>query len=283
MGFKQKYGPWALIVGASEGLGAAFAENCAQRGLNVALVARRAAALEETAAKIESRFSVQTRNIVADAGKPEFHETLSQALSDLEIGMLIYNAAAEPGGRFLDIALADHLNNIQVNCIAPTILCHELGKKMVERGRGGIVLVSSLGALQGIKQWVSYGAAKAYELLLGEGLWDEMRDHGVDAFAYVVGSTFTPTFQRIQKKLGLPFADGVDPSKFPPGAPLPRPFEEVAATLFAHLEDGPRVYSHPDDEAKANADALLPRREVVEVMGRNSEIFFKGGLNSTRQ
>jgi len=281
MDFKQKYGPWALVVGASEGLGASFAENCAMRGLNVALVARRASALDETAGKIEARYGVRTRKIVADAGQVEFGDIVLGSLRDVEVGFLIFNAAAEPGGRFLDIGLSDHLNNIQVNCVAPTILCHAFGRMMVERGRGGIVLVSSTGALQGIKQWVSYGAAKAYELLLGEGLWDEMREHGVDAFAYMVGSTYTPTFQRIQKKLGLPFADGVDASKFPPGAPLPRPFEDVAAHLFHHLEDGPRVYSHPDDEAKADADARLPRREVVETMGRQSEIFFKGGLNRT--
>lgn len=277
MAFAEKYGPWALVVGASEGLGAAFAENCAARGLNVALVARRQAALDEVAARLEVAHGIATRKIVADAGKPEFGDMVLGAVADLEVGLLIFNAAAEPGGRFLDIPLAEHLNNIQVNCVAPTTLAHVLGGRMAGRGRGGLVLVTSMGALQGIKQWVSYGAAKAYELLLGEGLWDEMRDHGVDALAYVVGSTYTPAFQRIQKRHGLPFADTIDPADFPPGTPLPRLPEAVAAELFAHLTDGPRLYSHLDDEAKAEADARLPRREVVDAMGRMSEVFFKMG------
>lgn len=279
MAFRERYGPWALIVGASEGLGACFAAECAMRGLNVALVARRAAALDDTAARLEQSNGVQTRKIVADAGRLDFGDVVLDGVRDIEVGFLVFNAAAEPGGRFLDIALEDHLNNIQVNCVAPTILCHALGRRMADRGRGGIVLVSSMGALQGIKQWVSYGAAKSYELLLGEGLWDEMRDHGVDALAYVVGATYTPTFQRIQKKLGLPFADGVDPSKFAPGTVLPISPEKVAAQLFAHLQDGPRVYSSVDDAAKAEADARLSRREVVETMGAMSEVFYKGGLN----
>jgi short-subunit dehydrogenase len=277
MDFKAKYGPWAVVVGASEGLGAAFAQNCAARGLNVALVARRQAALDEIAGGLEVAYGVATRKIVADAGKAEFGDTVLGAVADLKIGLMIFNAAAEPGGRFLDIPLADHLNNIQVNCVAPTILTHALGGAMARRGRGGLVLVTSMGALQGIKQWVSYGAAKSYELLLGEGLWDEMRDHGVDALAYVVGSTYTPAFQRIQKRHGLPFADSIDPADFPPGTPLPRLPQAVADELFLHLTDGPRLYSHPDDEAKAEADARLPRREVVDAMGRMSEIFFKMG------
>jgi len=281
MDFKQKYGPWGLVVGASEGLGAAFAENCAMRGLNVAILARRAAALDETAEKIERTYGVQTRKIIADAGKADFANIVAKGLEGIEVGLMIFNAAAEPGGRFLDISLADHMNNIQVNCVAPTILCHTLGGAMADRGRGGIVLVSSMGALQGIKQWVSYGAAKSYELLLGEGLWDEFREHGVDALAYVVGSTYTPTFQRIQQRLGLPFAESIDPSKFPEGTPMPRLPEDVAARLFEHLGDGPRLYSHADDEAKAEADARLPRREVVQTMGEMSSIFFKGGLNET--
>ena len=235
--FKEKYGPWALVVGASEGLGAAFAENCARRGLNVAIVARRAAALDATAAVLETH-GVQTRKIVADAGKSDFADLIAAGIDGIEVGLMIFNAAAEPGGRFLDIPLDDHLNNIQVNCVAPTILCHMLGRKMADRGRGGIVLVSSMGALQGIKQWVSYGAAKSYELLLGEGLWDEFRDHGVDALAYVVGSTYTPTFQRIQKKYSLPFADNIDPANFPPGTPLPQSPAEVAAHLFGLPDRG---------------------------------------------
>jgi short-subunit dehydrogenase len=278
MDFRERYGPWAFVVGASEGLGAAFAENCARRGLNVVLLARRASALDGTASMIEQKYRVQTHRIVADAGRPDFGDIVADGLGDLEIGLLIFNAAAEPGGRFLDIPLEDHLNNIQVNCVAPTILCHTVGRAMAARGRGGVVLVSSTGALQGIKQWVTYGAAKSYELMLGEGLWEELREHGVDALGYVVGATYTPVFQRFQREHGLPFANGIDPAHFPQGMPLPLLPEQVAARLFDHLQDGPRLYANPVDEANAEADARLPRRQVVQAMGELMSMFYKGEL-----
>jgi len=279
MEFRDKYGPWALVIGASEGLGAAFAENCAQRGLNVAIVARRSAPLETVAADIRKQYGVATRQITVDAGAHDFLTRIQTGCNGLEIGFLIFNAAAEPGGPFLKIAIEDHLNNIQVNCVAPTLLTHWLGAEMVRRRRGGIVLVTSSGALQGIANWASYGGAKSYELILGEGLWDEFRDHGVTATAYVVGSTATPTFKRVQRLLNLPFAGEVDPKDFPEGTPLPRLPSEVAANLFPQLEDGPRLYSHPDDEARAEMVSRLSRRDAVEAIGRHSKAYFTGGLN----
>jgi short-subunit dehydrogenase len=279
MDFKQKYGPWALVVGASEGLGAAFADECASRGLNVAIVARRAAALDAVAADLEARHGVQTRKIVGDAADPDFAAAIQAAMADLEVGFFLYNCAAEPGGRFVDISLDDHIKNIQVNCTAPTLLTHWAARAMIARGRGGIVLVSSMAALNGLRSWVTYGAAKAYEMILGEGLWDELGMAGVDATGYVVGSTYTPTFQRIQKKLNSPFARSIDPKDYPEGTPLPRTPELVAANLFAQFPAGPRLYSHPDDKAAAEMCAAMPRDELIKMAGERSEEFFSGGLN----
>lgn len=279
MDFGEKYGPWALIIGASEGMGAAFAENCAQRGLNVVLVARRTAELEEVAAGLRERHGVATRQVVADAGAEDFSESLERAVSDLEIGLMIFNAGIQPGGPFLRIKLEDHLKCIQVQCVAPTKVCYWLGRQMAARGRGGMVLVSSGAAQQGMPHWVGYGAAKAYELILGEGLWDELRDDGVTVCSYVVGTTYTPNFQRVQKKHDLPFANGIDPSQFPDGTPLPRSPEEVAAALFPQLESGPRLYPHPDDHAAAQAAAGLPRDQLVMAAGASSKALFPSGLN----
>jgi short-subunit dehydrogenase len=279
MDFKQRYGPWALIVGASEGLGAAFADNCAARGLNVALVARRETPLEDVAAGLRQRHGVETRQIVGDAGKPDFLATVQAGVHGLEIGFMIFNAGVQPGGPYLKIAMEDHLNCIQIQCVAPTQFTYWLGREMMARGRGGMVLVSSGAAQQGMAHWVGYSAAKAYELMLGEGLWDELRDHGVTVAAYVVGSTATPNFQRVQKKLNLPFAGDYDPKDFPEGTPLPRTPEEVAANLFPQLEDGPRLYSHPDDKAAAEAAARMPRAELVARAGESSKLYFPSGLN----
>lgn len=279
MDFAAKYGPWALIIGASEGLGAAFAENCAARGLNVALVARRGDALETVGAGLRARHGVETRQIVADAGAPDFLSVLQAGTAGLEIGFMIFNAGIQPGGPFLRIRLEDHLKCIQIQCIAPTQVCYWLGQQMATRGRGGMVLISSGAALQGMAHWVGYGAAKAYELMLAEGLWDELRDHGVNVVGYVVGSTATPNFQRVQEKHGLPFAGDFNPSDFPEGTPLPRRPEEVAATLFAQLEDGPRVYADAADKANAELSAQRPRAEVVAQAGAASKLYFPSGLN----
>jgi short-subunit dehydrogenase len=282
MDFKAKYGPWALIIGASEGLGAAFADECAQRGLNVAIAARRQSALDIVAQGLRDRHGVETRTILADAGAADFEDIIRKGVAGLEVGFMIFNAAAEPGGPFLKIKMEDHLNNIQVNCVAPTRLVYWLGAEMVERKRGGVVLVSSMGAITGLANWASYSAAKSYELLLGESLWDEFRDHGVLATSYLVGSTFTPTMQRIQHKLNSPFAKSIDPADYPEGTPLPRTPESVAAALFPQLEDGPRLYCHPDEEAMFKASAAADRAEWISKMGESTKTFFNGGLNELK-
>jgi short-subunit dehydrogenase len=280
--FKQKYGPWALVIGASEGLGAAFADNCAARGLNVAIAARRQSALDTVAASLRAKHGVETREIVADAGAPDFEQTIRKGVEGLEIGFMIFNAAAEPGGPFMKIALEDHMNNIQVNCIAPTRLTYWLGGEMIARKRGGIVLVSSTGAFTGLANWATYAAAKSYELILGEGLWDEFRDHGVLATSYLVGSTATPTFMRIQEKLDLPFKAGFDPDEFEDKSRLPRTPEEVAAALFPQLEDGPRLYCHPNEEALFKASAESVRKDWIAQAGEGTKTFFTGGLNELK-
>jgi uncharacterized protein len=254
MDFNEQYGPWALIAGASEGLGAAFADECASRGCNVVLVARREALMEETAAGIRERHGVETRTLVADLGRPDIGALIASVTDDIEVGFFVYNAAFAPQGLFVTVPLEDQMKNIAVNCTTPTILSHMLGKKMVERGRGGLALVSSGAAHGGMKIFTTYAAAKAYELILGEGLWDEFRDHGVDALGYVVGATATPTFSASTE------ADAVK-------ATNARTPQQVAAALFEQLGKGPRGYSHPGADEQAMASAGRPRAEVVAATG----------------
>jgi uncharacterized protein len=152
------------------------------------------------------------------------------------------------------VPLDDHLRGVAMNVTTPTVLSHLFGRPMVDRGRGGIVLVSSGAAHAGMKVFTTYAAGKAYELILGEGLWDELREHGVDALAYVVGATATPTFVKSSEH------DAVTAT----GARTP---EQVAAQLFEVLGTTPRGYSHPGDEGRAGAAAGRPRTEVVAAVG----------------
>jgi short-subunit dehydrogenase len=255
MDFAERYGPWALVAGASEGLGAAFADGCASRGCNVVLVARRAALLDETAAGIRARHGVETRVLAADLGRADVAELIAGVTDDIEVGLLVYNAAAAPMGPFVDRDIDEHIVNIAVNITTPTVLTHMLARPMVERGHGGVVLVSSAGALQGMKVFVSYAAAKSYEMILAEGLWDELREHGVDAIAYVVGATATPHFQGSTDNEVVQATGAITP-------------EQCAARLFDVLGTGPRAFSNPRDEDSAIANAARPRAELVEAIGR---------------
>ncbi|MEZ4292833.1 MAG: SDR family NAD(P)-dependent oxidoreductase [Myxococcota bacterium] len=117
----ERYGPWAVVAGASTGLGAAFAEELARRGMNVVLLARRATLLEETAAGLRERHGVSVRPVTVDLASPDLWSVVSAATDDLEIGMLVYNAMYDPTGRFLEVPLAEHLKAVAVNCAAPAI------------------------------------------------------------------------------------------------------------------------------------------------------------------
>lgn len=261
----ERYGRWALVAGASAGLGAAFATGAARHGFNVVLLARRKAMLEETASRISSIYGVETRCVVADLAQPGVDDLIVRATEGLDLGVFIYNAASEPSGLFLDIPLEEHRQNIEVNCWVPTVLCHRLGRKMIDRGRGAIVLVSSVAALQGIKIFVSYGGAKAYQLILGEGLWDEFREHGVDVLSYVVGATASSNYVGADAKVYAgASAEVVEASK---SVLMPVTPEQVAERLFERLHCGPRQYSTDDDEAKSAAKAVLSRAEVVRTTG----------------
>ena len=204
--------------------------------------------MEETAAGIRERHGVETRTLVADLGRPDIGELVASVTDDIDVGFFVYNAAFAPQGLFVNVPLEEQMQNIAVNCTTPTILSHMLGKKMVDRGRGGLVLVSSGAAHGGMKIFTTYAAAKAYELILGEGLWDEFRDHGVDALGYVVGATATPTFSASTE------ADAVK-------ATNARTPQQVAAALFEQLGKGPRAYSHPgaDEQAMASAGRPAPK------------------------
>jgi short-subunit dehydrogenase len=278
MDLRQRYGPWALVVGGSAGIGAAAADEAAGRGLNVVTVARRRALLDERAATMRAVHGVEVRTIATDLTHPDAVQAIVGGTADLEVGTLIYNAAAEPRGSFLDVPLAAHLDSIAVNCTVPTALVHHYGKPMVGRGQGAIVLVTSMGAFQGAKVFTSYFAAKAYEWILAEGLWAELREVGVDAFSYVVGATRTETYQGQADGSSDPAGtvaepeDGdeavADPSSRSARWRLQHPSDPdaVGRRIFDVLDAGPTAFSEASDQANS-AVALQPDRQAaVESM-----------------
>src|SRR5579883_2571153 len=136
--FRRRYGSWAVVAGASEGLGATWAEHLAAFGLNVVLVARRQAMLDDLAERLAKQYEIQTRALALDLAEPEALDALVAATQDLDVGLLIYNAARSAIGPFLATPLEDHLTEIAVNVRAPMTLSHAFGQRFVARGRGGI-------------------------------------------------------------------------------------------------------------------------------------------------
>ena len=277
MEFKEKYGPWGMVVGSSSGLGKCFARELASHGLNVVISARpiNHDELEDAKNEIIRDFGVEVRIVEVDISDASSGDTLIQETEDLEIGFLIYNAAIEPGGPFIRVKPSDHEKAIIGNCLTPTKVVWPLARKMAKRGKGAIYLVSSIAAEGGIANWVSYGASKSYELILGEGLWYELRKHGVDAGSYVVGATETPNFKASQEKHGTHLSSDSSITD----TTLPRTPSFVASYLFEQLGKGPRLYSHPDDLKNMNLMRTLSREDYVTAISATTEKYHHGGTN----
>lgn len=203
--FSNKYGPWALVTGASSGIGMEFARQLAQGGLNLVLVARREDKLKTLAGEISSRHPVEIRVVIADLTSDDFLSTLKNSTRDLEIGLLINNAGLTVTGPVVDNSLDDELKLLDLNCRAPLVLAHEYGKQMKERRRGGIIFLSSLVAFASVPYWTSYAASKSFNLMLAEGLAAEMKEHNVDVLALCPGFTRTEfvKFARINDMMAL--------------------------------------------------------------------------------
>lgn len=194
--FRDRYGPAAIVTGAAQGIGRAFADAIAARGLAVYLVDVQAEPVARAAQEVEAQFGVRAHPVVVDLSRRDCLERLRAAVPVDEIGLLVCNAAIGQEGPFLDEPLDAIQRAIDVNCHAAAALTHGFGSEMVRRGRGGIILLASGTALQGSPRYASYAATKAFNLVLGESLWYEFRDHGIDVLSFVPGPTNTPGLRR---------------------------------------------------------------------------------------
>lgn len=274
--YAEKYGKWALVLGGSEGLGRAEAMELASRGMNVALAARRQGPLEDTAAMIREAHGGETKTISLDLSADDVVEQIEQGMEGEDVSFLMFNAAAEPFGEFMELDLDDHLFNIAVNIGAVTRVTHHFGRKMVARGKGGIILSSSLAAAAGLYLWVSYGASKAYDDILGQGLWYELQKHNVDACTFMIGTTWTESLQRTQKKLGGVFAESRTPEGLPEGMAIPQLPEEAAANLFAQCDKEwlPVVFANPDDMPRHQAMVTMSKPDVIRYAAEAQKAWY---------
>jgi len=189
--FFARFGPWALVTGASSGIGEVFARQLAAKGMNLVLIARREDRLRRLAEELCKAHGIETRIVALDLTAGDFLPTVEKATHDLEIGLLINNAGVLYSGRFLDHDLQDELNQLNLNTRAVLILAHHFGRKMRERRRGGVIFLASTVAFGGVPGMSAYAASKAHALSFAEGFAREVQSDGIAVLALCPGPTTT--------------------------------------------------------------------------------------------
>ena len=250
--FVRRYGPCALVTGGAKGIGAEYCRQLAAAGMDLVILDRDDKALDAIAAELAGGRHVKTVAVDLASSAEQLLAAVRNITRDHEIGLLVANAAWSPVGPFIDTDLESLLTAVDVNSRATVVLAHELGRAMARRGRGGIVVMSSLAAETGAAQVALYSATKAFNLVLAEGLWYELRDRGVDVIAIRPGSTRTASWQSTQPADG-DVSDAMEPA-------------DVVADALSMLGTTPSV---PSGEANRQAERYfrsLSRREVIELM-----------------
>jgi len=247
----QQYGPWALVTGASDGIGKALANQIAAHGIHVALVARDEARLRAVAADLETRHGIETAVLAADLADPHAVAHVETATTGLDIGLVVLAAGFGTTGTFLETTVADEMALIAVNISAVSQLSHTFAGRLAGRGKGGIILFGSIVGWQGVPGQANYAASKAYVQSLAEGLHDELEPHGVDVLSVAPG----PVASGFGARAGLAMS----------GATAP----EVAATATLTAL-GRRRTVIPGARGKFLTSALrpLPRRFRSLILGR---------------
>jgi uncharacterized protein len=247
----KQYGPWALIAGGSEGVGASFARKLAGLGFHLLLVARRSEPLEKLAQELGGS-GVEIRTLSVDLKRSDVLGRIREVTDDIEIGLLIFNAGNLNSmvGPFLDRAAEDSLAVVRVTAITQTLLAHHFGSRMLARGRGGIILVGSMSGTAGIPDQATYSASKAYSQIFAEALWCELKPRGVDVLALVLGVVDTPA----RVRAGVPDA---------PGLPV-LTGDDIAQEALDNLADGGPVYVSPSYAEMFQSMCSTPRRQMAE-------------------
>ncbi len=264
MDLQLRYGKTALVAGASEGIGAAFATYLAVNGINLILIARRPVPLESFAKKLIEKYKVQVQTISCDLSTGQAAQYLMDELANTQIDFLVYNAGLSYIGAFEENSVAHHQQIAFTNIVTPLNLVQYFGKKMVDRKRGAVVLMGSLAGMQGAGYLTAYAASKAFNIILGESLWYEWKDKGVDVISCIAGATSSPNFINTKPgKAGL-----IEPKVQTP--------EEVVQECFENLGKRPRIISGRTNRMISFfMHRVLPRKWAIKIMGDTTRKMYR--------
>ncbi len=247
--YVRKYGQWAVITGATAGIGLEFARALAARGVSCVLAARRTERLEALAAELEKSHGIGTRVVAVDLAADDGPEALADAVADLDVGMLISNAGVGYAGRFEKQELARLKQMVALNCTANVSLISRMLPAMLANRRGAIVITGSVAGRQPVPFHGLYSATKGFELLLGEALWAEVRDRGVDVLVLQPGPVATE-FEHMAGETRQNPADDESP-------------QSVVETALDALGRRPSVVTGWFNFVRANVNRVAPRTAVV--------------------
>lgn len=250
--FKNRYGPAALITGASSGIGQSFARILASWGMDVVLVARRVKRLQELAGNLEEEYGVKALVCPVDLSTSSAAEDILNATGTLDIGLVVSNAGFGLKGHFQDGAVNVLAEMTAVNCQTPLLLARGFIPRLKTRGKGGLILTSSVEGLIGCPYSAAYSATKGFVVNLGEALWAEMSEHDIDVLTLCPGATDTEA----------PALQGIDPKTL---EHLMSP-DEVAHLALDNIQNGPTYI--PSEHYRKSFDMLLslPRNEALMAM-----------------
>ena len=264
MNLKQRYGKTALVAGASEGIGAAYATALAAEGMDLILVARRIIPLQELAGQLQKEYQIEVNCISCDLSKSNVTQQILEELDGKEINLLVYNAAQPYIGPFIANTFENHVQMAQVNMLTPLNMLHVFGGIMLSKKKGAIILMASLAGFQGSGYLTMYAATKAFDRVLAESLWYEWKKDGVDVMACCAGATSTPNFKDSRpEKTGL----------FAPKVQSP---EQVVTECIRKLGKQPSFISGTGNKvASFIMQKLLPRKMSITIMGDTSKKMYR--------
>lgn len=248
--FRARYGSWAVVTGASSGIGRAIADELARRGLNLVLVARSQSISEEMAAGFRARNGVEVQVLCLDLALEAADKELESVTEDLDVGLLVAAAGFGTSGSFLDSDSARETEMLAVNCRALLSASLYFGRRFAKRGRGGMILMSSIVGFQGMPYAAHYAATKAYVQTLAEALSAELADKGVDVLAAAPG----PTDSGFASRAGMRMGKALQP-------------EEIAQPILNALGRKSTILPGFLSKLFVYSLAPLPRRTRIRIMG----------------
>lgn len=255
----EKYGKWALITGASSGIGEEFARKFSELGFNLIILARRFDRLQNLKTELEQKNNIEVIPLEVDLANESFIDKLIPIISQKEIGILVNNAGFGYRKDFINSDVETDVKMIKVNCIATTILTHHVLPQMIDRKKGALIFLGSLVAFQPTPTTAVYAATKAFDAFFGDALWYELKKYNIDVVTINPGGTETEFHKVAKSTIG----------------PFPRTSQQVVESTLKALGKKPSAIDGFFNKILAFSSRIISRKLTITLAGKISENLYK--------